>query len=198
MTALITFSGADLGQTSVLLTTDASGHYRATGVFFPIKGVWNIQLIIRRENVAEDARLNFSFTSDPARFQTTQPPASAVTTAQTGFLWPRLLPNAWFGLLLALVGGRLSVSPIRPASVPLRGRTRAAYRVWSIGALLLGVIVFGYYSTDRTPTTGVANPPPNDTRRSRGSNSSPKTARSATAPAARATGRSARTSSRAR
>lgn len=164
VTALITFSGADLGQTSVLLTRDASGHYRATGIFFPIKGIWNVQLVIRRENVAEDTRLNFSFTSDPARFQAAEPPASSVTAARTGFLWPRLLPNAWFGLLLALVGAALFALtyPSRFRET-LRGRTRTIYRAWSIGALLLGVIVFGYNSTDRTPTTGIANPLPNDT-----------------------------------
>ena len=116
VTALITFSDADLGQTSVLLTKDASGHYRATGIFFPIKGVWNIQLVIRRANIAEDARLNFSFTSDPARFQTTERPGSTVTSARTGFLWPRLLPNAWFGLLLALVGVALLAITYRARS----------------------------------------------------------------------------------
>ncbi len=164
VTALITFSGADLGQTSVPLTRDTSGHYRATGIFFPIKGVWNVQLVIRRENIAEDTRLNFSFTSDPARFQTTETPASSVTSAQTGFLWPRLLPNAWFGLMLALVGAALFglTYPSRFRNT-LRGRTRTAYRMWSVGALFLGVIVFGYNSTDRTPTTGIANPLPNDT-----------------------------------
>ncbi|MHB8647231.1 MAG: c-type cytochrome, partial [Thermomicrobiales bacterium] len=154
---------ADLGQTSVSLARDASGHYRATGIFFPIRGVWTIQLVIRRDNVAEDTRLNFSFTSDPARFQTA-PPASAVTATPTGFLWPRLLPDAWFGLMLALVGAALFglTYPSRFRD-RLRGRTRTAYRVWSVGALLLGVIVFGYNSTDRTPTTGIANPLPNDT-----------------------------------
>ncbi len=164
VTALITFSGADLGQTSVPLERDASGHYRATGVFFPIKGVWTVQLVIRRENVAEDARLNFSFTSDPARFQAAEPPASTVANAKAGFLWPRLLPNAWFGLMLALVGAALLglTYPSRFRAT-LRGRTRTAYRAWSVGALLVGVIVFGYYSTDRTPTTGIANPLPNDT-----------------------------------
>jgi len=45
----------------------------------------------------------------------------------------------------------------------MRGRTRATYRAWSVGVLLLGVIVFGYNSTDRTPTTGVVNPLPHDT-----------------------------------
>ncbi|HEY7907805.1 MAG TPA: CopD family protein, partial [Thermomicrobiales bacterium] len=164
VTALITFSGADLGQTSVLLTRDPNGHYRATGIFFPIKGVWNVQLVIRRENIAEDARLNFSFTSDPARFQAAEPPASTVTAAKTGFLWPRLLPNAWFGLLLALVGAALfALTYPSRFRATLRGRTRTAYRAWSVGALLLGVIVFGYNSTDRTPTTGIANPLPNDT-----------------------------------
>ena len=164
VTALITFSGADLGQTSVLLPRDPNGHYRATGVFFPIKGVWTVQLVIRRENVAEDARLNFSFTSDPARFQAAEPPASTVANAKAGFLWPRLLPNAWFGLMLALVGAALLglTYPSRFRAT-LRGRTRTAYRAWSVGALLVGVIVFGYYSTDRTPTTGIANPLPNDT-----------------------------------
>jgi putative copper export protein/mono/diheme cytochrome c family protein len=164
VTALITFSGADLGQTSVLLTRDPNGHYRATGIFFPIKGVWNVQLVIRRENIAEDARLNFSFTSDPARFQAAEPSASTVTAAKTGFLWPRLLPNAWFGLLLALVGAALfALTYPSRFRATLRGRTRTAYRAWSVGALLLGVIVFGYNSTDRTPTTGIANPLPNDT-----------------------------------
>ncbi len=164
VTALITFSSADLGQTSVLLARDPSGHYRATGILFPIKGVWNVQLVIRRANIAEDTRLNFSFTSDPARFQTTETPASTVTDAKTGFLWPRLLPNAWFGLLLAFVGAALFglTYPTRFRAA-LRGRTRTAYRAWSVGALLLGVIVFGYNSTDRTPTTGVANPLPNNT-----------------------------------
>jgi len=164
VTALITFSGADLGQTSVLLARDPSGHYRATGIFFPIKGLWNVQLVIRRANIAEDTRLNFSFTSDPARFQTTETPPSSVTDAKIGFLWPRLLPNAWFGLLLTLIGAALFVLtyPSRFRAT-LRGRTRTAYRAWSVGALLLGVIVFGYNSTDRTPTTGVANPLPNNT-----------------------------------
>ncbi len=164
VTALVTFSGADLGQTSVPLPRDPSGHFRATGIFFPIKGLWNVQLVIRRENVAEDMRLNFSFTSDPARFQTAERPTSTVTNAKIGFLWPRLLPNAWFGLLLALVGAALFglTYPSRFRAA-LRGRTRTAYRVWSLGALLLGVIVFGYNSTDRTPTTGIANPLPNDT-----------------------------------
>ncbi len=164
VTALVTFAGADLGQTAVPLARDPSGHWRATGILFPIKGVWNVQLVIRRANVAEDARLNFSFTSDPARFQTADRPVSTVANAKAGFLWPRLLPNAWFGLLLALVGAALFgltyPSRFRDA---LRGRTRAAYRVWSLGALLVGVIVFGYNSTDRTPTTGIANPLPNDT-----------------------------------
>ena len=162
VTALITFSGADLGQSSVLLARDpAGGHYRATGIFFPIKGVWNIQLVIRRANVAEDARLNFSFTSDPARFQQAQAPASPVTPVQTGFLWPRLLPNAWYGLGLALVGAALLALTLRPRAA-LRGRTRAIYRAWSVGALLVGVIVVGYYSSDRTPTTSTANPAAND------------------------------------
>ncbi len=162
--ALVTFSGADLGQTRVPLARDASGHYRATGIFFPIKGVWNVQLVIRRENIAEDTRLNFSFTSDPARFQTTERPISTVANARAGFLWPRLLPDAWFGLLLALIGAALFglTYPARFRNT-LRGRTRAAYRAWSLGALLLGVIVFGYNSTDRTPTTGIANPLPQDT-----------------------------------
>ncbi|MCA1725286.1 MAG: CopD family protein, partial [Thermomicrobia bacterium] len=164
VTALITFSGADLGQTAVLLPRDASGHYRATGIFFPIKGVWNVQLVIRRENIAEDARLDFSFTSAPARFQTTETPVASVTNPNAGFLWPRLLPNAWFGLLLALVGAALlALTSLSRFRATLRGRTRAAYRAWSVGALLLGVIVFGYNSTDRTPTTGIANPLPNDT-----------------------------------
>lgn len=163
VTALIDFSGADLGQTSVPLAQDASGHYRATGVFFPIKGVWNIQLVIRRENIADDTRLNFSFTSDPARFQTTERPGSTVTNARTGFLWPRLLPDARFGLILALVGVALLALTHRRSGTALRGRTRTIYRAWSIGALLLGVIVFGYNSTDRTPTTAIANPLPNDT-----------------------------------
>ena len=164
VTALITFSDADLGQSSVLLTKDASEHYRATGIFFPIKGVWSIQLVVRRENIAEDARLNFSFTSDPARFQTTERPGSTVTNARTGFLWPRLLPNAWFGLLLALVGLALLAVTYRARSgAALQGRTRTIYRTWSIGALLVGLIVFGYNSTDRTPTTAIPNPLPNDT-----------------------------------
>ena len=164
VTAFVTFSGADLGQTSILLARDPSGHYRATGIFFPIKGLWNVQLVIRRANIAEDTRLNFSFTSDPARFQTTETPISSVTDAKTGFLWPRLLPNAWFGLLLALVGAALFglTYPSRFRAT-LRGRTRTAYRAWSVGALLLGVIVFGYNSTDRTPTTGIVNPLPSDT-----------------------------------
>lgn len=163
VTALVTFSGADLGQTTVPLARDASGHYRATGIFFPIKGEWNIQLVIRRANIAGDARLNFSFTSDPARFQTAQRPTAAATAVQTGFLWPRLLPNAYVGLLLALVGGVLLVLtyPSRFRAT-LRGRTLRAYRVWSVGTLLVGLIVFGYNSSDRTPTTGVANPARND------------------------------------
>lgn len=164
VTALVTFAGADLGQTTVPMARDASGHYRATGVLFPIKGVWNIQLVIRRENVAEDTRLNFSFTSDPARFQTADRLASTVTSARSGLLWPRMLPNAWFGLLLALVGaGLCALTFASRFRATLGGRTRTVYRAWSIGALLLGVIVFGYNSTDRTPTTDIANPLPNTT-----------------------------------
>jgi len=164
VTALVTFAGADLGQTAVPLARDPSGHWRVTGILFPIKGIWNVQLVIRRADVAEDARLNFSFTSDPARFQTPDLPASTVADAKAGFLWPRLLPDAWFGLLLALIGAALFglTYPSRFRTA-LRGRTRTAYRVWSLGALLVGVIVFGYNSTDRTPTTGIANPLPNDT-----------------------------------
>ena len=94
----------------------------------------------------------------------TERPGSTVTNARTGFLWPRLLPNAWFGLMLALVGAALLALTARPRSgAALRGRTRTIYRAWSVGALLLGVIVFGYNSTDRTPTTAIANPLPNDT-----------------------------------
>jgi len=162
VTALITFAGADLGQTSVVLTQGSDGLYHASGVFFPIKGVWNIQLVIRRANVAEDARLNFTFTSDPARFQTAQPPASTITNVKTGFLWPRLLPNAWYGLLIALVGALL-VLAIRSRRSVLRGQTLRVYRVWSIGAVVAGIVMFGYFSVDRTPTTAVANPVPNDT-----------------------------------
>jgi putative copper export protein/methionine-rich copper-binding protein CopC/mono/diheme cytochrome c family protein len=162
VTALITFAGADLGQTSVPLTQGDDGLYHASGVFFPIKGVWNIQLVIRRANVAEDARLNFSFTSDPARFQVAQQPASTPASVKTGFLWPRLLPNAWFGLLIALVGALL-VLAIRARRSVLRGQTLRVYRVWSIGAVVAGLVMFGYFSVDRTPTTTVANPVPNDT-----------------------------------
>lgn len=162
VTALITFAGADLGQTSVVLPRDASGHYHTTGIFFPIKGVWNIQLVIRRANIADDARLNFSFTSDPARFQTTGRPISTVTAAKPGFLWPRLLPNAYYGLLLVLIGGALLAVTYRSRfRETLSGRTFRVYRLWSLGALLVGVMVFGFYSTDRTPTTGITNPIPN-------------------------------------
>ncbi len=164
VTALLTFADADLGQTSVLLARDASGHYRASGIFFPIKGLWSIQLVIRRANIADDTRLNFSFTSDPARFQTTERPISTVTSARAGLLWPRLLPSAWYGLLLALVGAALlALTYPSRFRATLRGRTRTAYRAWSVGALVLGVIVFGYNSTDRTPTTGITNPVPNTT-----------------------------------
>ena len=110
VTALITFTGLDLGQTSVNFTRDADGWWRAKGQLFPIKGVWNIQLVVRRANVAEDARLNFDFTSDPARFAgaaaapAASTGASPVPTASTGLRWPRLLPNGYLGLVVALIG----------------------------------------------------------------------------------------------
>ncbi len=102
VTALVSFTGLDLGQTSVPFTRDPDGWWRAKGQLFPIRGVWNIQLVVRRANVAEDARFNFDFTSDPARFggapAVPAATSAASATTSTGLRWPRCCPTAFWGL----------------------------------------------------------------------------------------------------
>ena len=172
VTALITFTGLDLGQTSVDFTRDTDDWWRAKGQLFPIKGVWNIQLVVRRANVAEDARLNFDFTSDPARFAGASPalaPATSTSTstaptASTSLRWPRLLPNGYLGLAVALIGVVLFALTFGTRfRGTVSGRTIRLYRTWSLGALIVGVVMLGYFSADLTPTSDVKNPLPNDT-----------------------------------
>lgn len=156
--ALLTFAGADLGQTKVPLARETDGWYRATGSFFPIKGNWQIQLVIRRANVAEDARLDYTFLSDPTRVQ-----PAATSATQPGFLWPRFLPNALTGALLALLGSALLVlQRSRRFGTVLSGRYIRLFGSWSIGALVIGAVVFGYFSVARTPTTDLRNPTASD------------------------------------
>lgn len=165
VTALLTFGGADLGQTAVPLTRDVEGEWRAQGQLFPLKGEWNIQLVVRRATVTEDARLNFSFTSDPARFATVPPtaPVGSATPAATGLRFPRILPNGYFGLAVALIGGGLfALTLAAKTRRTMSGRTMGLFRVWSLGALVIGTVMLGYFSTDVTPTSDRANPLPND------------------------------------
>ena len=168
VTALVSFTGADLGQTSVPFTRDTDGWWRAKGQLFPIRGVWNIQLVVRRENVAEDARFNFDFTSDPARFggAPSVPAATSapsVTTA-TGLRWPRLLPNGFLGLAVALIGaGLCALTFWGKFRGTIGARTVRLYRTWSLGALIVGVVMLGYFTADLTPTSDLKNPLPNDT-----------------------------------
>ena len=63
---------------------------------------------------------------------------------------------AGLGVLLAglTMGGGFRVS--------LSERVLRSFRVWGIGTLIAGVIVFGYFSTDRTPTSAHTNPTVND------------------------------------
>jgi len=162
VTALITFTGADLGQSAVVLDGQEDGWYRARGVFFPIRGQWHITLVVRRNQVAEDAQLDFAYDSDPTRAVTSTPSTSA-TKPTTGFIWPRLLPNAYYGLLFALLGAAMLALTfrLRPRqSVGTRGMrgVRACCAVLA----LLGLVVFGYNSTDRTATSGLTNPTPNN------------------------------------
>ncbi len=42
-------------------------------------------------------------------------------------------------------------------------RTVRLYRIWSLGALIIGVVMLGYFTADLTPTSDLKNPLPNDT-----------------------------------
>ncbi len=166
VTAVMSFTGADLGQTTVPLVRDSEGWYRAKGMFFPIKGEWHIDTVIRRFNIVNDVRLEYSFVSDPARYaaQATMPsPATQSTGVTVGNLHvPRILPNGWVGLSIALCGGGLLVlTRRRHFRAEMPERTQRIATLWSGGALVLGLVVFGYYSSDITPTTDVQNPMPN-------------------------------------
>ena len=162
VTTVITFLGADIGQRTVQLEKGLDDWYHATGQFFPIKGEWRIQLVVRREDVPDDARMNFSFTSDPARFTLLTKPQPFSVAPQQGLLWPRLLPNAYVGILLIGLGGALGLIVWKAYRRRLPERSVRLLRVWSASTIVLGLIVFGYFSADRTPTTGVVNPTPND------------------------------------
>ncbi len=156
--ALLIFTGADLGQTRVPLAREPDGWYRATGNFFPIKGNWQMQLVIRRANVAADARLTAAITSDSTRVQPAATPAT-----QSGFLWPRFLPSALTGALLVLVGSTLlALQRSRRFGAVRAGRRATLFGAWSVGALMIGAVVFGYFSVARTPTTDLRNPTAND------------------------------------
>jgi len=172
VTALVSFTGADLGQTSVPFTRDTDGWWRAKGQLFPIRGVWNIQLVVRRENVAEDARFNFDFTANPARFggapavpaATSAAPTATTTTTTTGLRWPRLLPNGLLGLAVALIGAGLCALTFWGKFRGTIGvRTVRLYRTWSLGALIIGVVMLGYFTADFTPTSDLKTPLPNNT-----------------------------------
>ncbi len=165
VTAILTFAGADIGTRSVELMRDPEGEWVARGQFFPIRGEWNIQVAIRRENVVEDARLNFEFTSDPARYAAVPPaaPAESATPAATGLRFPRVLPNGVFGLSAVLIGGGLFALTLAGRTRrTMSDRTAGLFRVWTLGALLVGTVTFGYFSVDVTPTSDRRNPLPNN------------------------------------
>jgi len=163
VTAVISFLNADIGQRTVELAKGTDDWYHASGQLFPIKGEWRIQLVIRRENIPNDARLNFSFTSDPARFQATQKPVPPAALPATGLLWPRLLPTASRGFLLAGVGLLLLILSVGGRFRRSQSeRMSRVFRLWSVGILLGGIVLIGYYSTDRTPTSTRQNPTAND------------------------------------
>ena len=163
VTALITFGGADLGQTEVPLANEEDGWYRARGVFFPIKGEWHIQLVVRRHNIAEDARLDFSFISDPARFSATAPAAATGAAPAPRFLWPRLLPTASLGFAIALIGlGLFALTTLAGRHRAVGPRSLRFLRLWCAAVITVGIVVVGYNSSDRTVTSGLTNPLPND------------------------------------
>lgn len=157
VTAIIQFTGADIGQQSVQLVREDDGWYRAYGRFFPIKGEWQMQLVVRRENVPSDARLNFSFVSDPARFQAVARPTAPPIAAPGGLLWPRLLPTAYLGLAFAVLGIAFTVAGRR-----FGGWAHGDVRHAGVGIALVGVLLLGYSSVTRTPMTDRPNPSAND------------------------------------
>jgi len=163
VTALITFAGADLGQIAVPLIGEEDGWYRARGVFFPIRGEWHIQIVVRRTNVAEDARLDFSFISDPTRFTAAADQAPATAQPAATFLLPRLLPTAYTGLVIAVIGlGLLMLTALTTRRLRLNPRRLTLVRVWCGAVIVLSVVLVGYNSTDRTASSGLVNPLPND------------------------------------
>lgn len=163
VTAVLSFLGADIGQRTVTLDKGTDGWYHAAGQLFPIKGQWRIQLVVRRDNIANDARMNFSFTSDPARFQASEKPVPPAALPASGLLLPRLLPAASRGFTFAGIGlALLLLSAGTGFRRPLSERMVRVFQLWSAGVLLAGIVLIGYYSTDPTPASTRQNPTAND------------------------------------
>lgn len=133
----------DLDVITVPLAASGNGHYFAAGQYFGIGPHWLARVVVRRDGVAEDAKLPFAI----------QPRATPITDGASValFPWPRLQANARYGGLLAALGALLLV-----AGGTLRKRGPRVRRfLWIAGTsgLAVGLVLIGWFSTVPPPLT---------------------------------------------
>ncbi len=116
-----TLLGSSLGTTTAEMQSVGDGTYRVKGNYLSVIGIWNIEPIIRRKDVAEDLHVPFRFEiADPASAQ------------------PSVLPEFNGGMIVALVvffaGAVLLFAAMR--------RNLRAGKLFGSSALALGVALF--------------------------------------------------------
>ncbi|MGI8690151.1 MAG: copper resistance protein CopC [Thermomicrobiales bacterium] len=140
----------DVGLLIVPLTDAGDGHYRATGQWFAIGQNWLAQVVVRRQDVAEDVKLPFALQPRPTAY-------AEEPVAPNAFLWPRFLPDAMQGINPLLIGVALLLFVL---IVRLSRVARRATWIGAIGLIVLGATLMAWYSVPTTPLTGRADPLP--------------------------------------
>ncbi|MHB8648081.1 MAG: c-type cytochrome, partial [Thermomicrobiales bacterium] len=139
----------DVGLLTVPLADAGDGHYRATGQWLAIGQNWLARVVVRRKDVAQDVQLPFALQPRPTAY--TEEPI-----APNAFLWPRLLPDAGWGIDLLAIGVALLIFVLIVRLT--RASVRRATWIGAISLIVLGTILTAWYSVPTTPLTGRTNP----------------------------------------
>lgn len=128
----------DVGLVTVPLADAGNGHYTASGPYFTVGQHWLAQLVVRRVDVADDAKLPFALEPRPVS------PADT-SSATPAFPWPHFERAALSGVFLAVLG--LAVLLVAQSSrVHFGARERWLYQWGSAAVIVVGVIVAAWFS----------------------------------------------------
>lgn len=119
--------GMEMGVQEIAATNQGSGHYALRGDLLSMIGVWNVEVLVRREN-RYDARTTFEIPALPTR-------------AAPGSQFPALaLSETWVGLGMTLVAFAFGVAVVLIGRVKPRvryGTLAGAIIVSAFGAILV-------------------------------------------------------------